>query len=81
MGLGQGGGLLNRWVKEVTVKTPPVELLMYGLLSDKISNYLLDVVEHLEASSVIFTPEVGGKKRKQGQKISKCCPINKTEMN
>lgn len=26
MGLGRGGGLLNRWVKEVTVKTPPVEL-------------------------------------------------------
>lgn len=62
MGLGRGGGLLNRWVKEVTVKTPPVELLVYGLLSDKISNYLLDMVEHLEASSVIFTQEVGGKK-------------------
>lgn len=53
MGLGQGGGLLNRWVKEVTVKTPPVELT---LLSGDVSNCLSDTVD-LEANSDTFRPE------------------------
>lgn len=43
MGLGRGGGLFNRWVKEVTVKTPPV-LLLHGLFSPPLSGEAMEVI-------------------------------------
>lgn len=42
MGLERGGGLFNRWVKEVTVKTPPVPLSR-GLFSPPLSGEAMEV--------------------------------------